>query len=318
MTMSLRPVDAVEITIVMDNTIDLLLPPGEGVARPVLGYDALEREQLVAEHGFSAIVTVLDGGRRSSILYDGGLSRYGLGQNLDVLGADVAGLRALVMSHGHADHHGGLEGLLARRGRRTLPLIIHPEAWRDRKIVFPTGAEVHLPPPSRKDLEHEGIEVTDERGPSMLLDGTVLVSGEVERTSAFEKGFPIHYALRSDDAWAPDPLVLDDQNVIVNVRDAGLVVVSGCSHSGVVNILTNARRLTGVDRIAGFIGGLHLSGPIFEPLAGPTVEALTAMKVGRVVAGHCTGWKTIHAIAAAMPEAYSPSSVGTTFNFGAA
>jgi 7,8-dihydropterin-6-yl-methyl-4-(beta-D-ribofuranosyl)aminobenzene 5'-phosphate synthase len=86
----------------------------------------------VAEHGFSALVTVFSGGRRSSILYDGGLTPHGLANNLDILQVDPAELRAIVVSHGHVDHHGGLEGLAARTGRR-------------------------LPPPSRADLEAEDL-----------------------------------------------------------------------------------------------------------------------------------------------------------------
>jgi 7,8-dihydropterin-6-yl-methyl-4-(beta-D-ribofuranosyl)aminobenzene 5'-phosphate synthase len=100
---------------------------------------------------------------------------------MDVLQVRLPALRAIVLSHGHSDHHGGLEGMIRRVGARGMPLIIHPEAWRDRKVVFPTGAEVHLPPPSRQDLDCEGVEVTEERQPSLLIDGTVLVTGQVER-----------------------------------------------------------------------------------------------------------------------------------------
>jgi 7,8-dihydropterin-6-yl-methyl-4-(beta-D-ribofuranosyl)aminobenzene 5'-phosphate synthase len=143
----LQPVEAAEVTIVVDTFVDLLMAGAEGVRRFPLSYDWADREQLVAEHGFSALVTVVSGGSRSSILYDGGLSAKGLGQNLDVMSIPVKELRAVAISHGHVDHHGGLEGLFARHGGSKLPLIIHPEAWRERKIVFPTGAEsVCLPP----------------------------------------------------------------------------------------------------------------------------------------------------------------------------
>src|ERR1700748_622727 len=152
----------------------------DGIRRYVAS-DFGSRDQLIAEHGFSALVTVERRGSPGSILYDGGLTRPALARSLDVLQIPVKELRALVISHGHADHHGGLEALFQRYGRPRLPLVIHPEAWRERKIVFPTGNEVRLPPPSRSDLEAEGAELIETPGQSMLLDSTVLVSGQVER-----------------------------------------------------------------------------------------------------------------------------------------
>src|SRR2546427_11895945 len=73
-------------------------------------------------------------------------------------------------------------------------VLLHPSAWRDRKIVFPSGTEIHMPPPSRKLLEDEEVQVLEERGPTLLLNGSVLVSGQVERVTSFEKGFPFKQA----------------------------------------------------------------------------------------------------------------------------
>ncbi len=309
----LEPVDHAEVMIVVDNFVDVLMSGSEDVRRYV-ATDWGDRNQLIAEHGFSALVTIESHGRRSSVLYDGGLTPTALARNLDVLQVPVRELRALVISHGHADHHGGLEALFQRHGRPRLPLVIHPEAWRERKVVFPTGTEVRLPPPSRLDLDAEGVEVIEETGQTLLLDSTVLVSGQVERRTAFEQGFPIHYA-RSRAGWEPDPMIWDDQSLIVHVRDKGLVVVSGCSHSGAVNVLFNAQRLTGEKRVAGFIGGFHLTGGIFEPIIQPTVAAFAEAGVGRLLPAHCTGWKAVHQLARALPDAFVQPAVGTVVTF---
>ena len=312
---NLIPVDSAEVTILDDNYCDLLLAGSEIAERPPIRWDSFTSASLRAEHGYALLLTVRRNGASSSILYDAGLGRDTVQYNMDVLGLSAGDLRAVALSHGHADHHGGLEGMFRRIGRRGMPLVLHPDVWRERKIVFPTGVEMHMPPPSYNDLDREGVEIIEERGPSLVLDGTVLITGQVERVTDFELGFPIQQARNAQGAWEPDVWVWDDQAVVCHVNGKGLLVLTSCSHAGVINVLLHARRLTGVDPIYGLVGGMHLTGGLMEPLIPRTLAELATIAPSVVVPGHCTGWKATHELSRQLPSAYIQSSVGTRLHF---
>jgi 7,8-dihydropterin-6-yl-methyl-4-(beta-D-ribofuranosyl)aminobenzene 5'-phosphate synthase len=104
----------------------------------------------------------------------------------------------------------------------------------------------------------------------------------------------------------------------VNVRGKGLVVLTGCGHAGAVNIARHALRLTGEAHLHALFGGFHLSGPAFEPVIGPTVEALVELDPEVLVPAHCTGWRAQHRLAAALPAAFVPNAVGSAFTMQAA
>jgi 7,8-dihydropterin-6-yl-methyl-4-(beta-D-ribofuranosyl)aminobenzene 5'-phosphate synthase len=108
-----------------------------------------------------------------------------------------------------------------------------------RRFSLPGRSPWHLPTLRRSSLEAEGFEIIERRQPSILLDGSVLVTGEVDRTTDFEQGLPMHEAQR-DGRWEPDPLILDDQALVLHVRGRGLVVLTGCGHAGAVNIARTA------------------------------------------------------------------------------
>lgn len=311
---SLRPVDSVDLTILVDNSIDILLPSDERVRRAPLGEELSRGPQLIAEPGYSVLVTLESRGTRRSIVYDAGLSRDGLGHNLAALGLNLDDIEALVLSHGHADHHGGLEGVVRKLGRHRLPLVLHPDAWRQRRVVFPTGSIWKLPPPDRRQLERSEFEILEREGPSYLLSEQALITGRTPRLTEFEKGFPLQEA-QVLEKWVADPWIWDDQAVICHVKGKGLVVVSGCSHAGVINVLRNAQGLTGIPKVHAFVGGLHLSGRIFEPIIPPTVGELRGIGPEFIVPGHCTGWKATHEIARAFPSGYVQTSVGTRLHF---
>ena len=322
----LAPVDEVMVTTLVDNTFDALLVDDERARRVSFGAGTMAASQfegratavgLVAEHGFAALVTVRRDRSTTTLLFDTGLSPGAMVTNADRLGIDLSAVHAVVLSHGHFDHAGGLAGLIERGGARDLPMVVHPLVWTRRRIAVPGQDVFELPTLSRRALTEEGIEVIERRVPSLLVDGAVLITGEVDRTTEFEHGMPPSHQALVNGAWHHDPVVLDDQALVVHVRERGLLVLTGCGHAGAVNIVRHAQRLTGVSRLHALIGGLHLGGPAFEPIIAPTVDALTAAAPDLIVPGHCTGWRAQHAIAAALPDAWVQGSSGTTYRMSA-
>ena len=173
-----------------------------------------------------------------------------------------------MFSHGHFDHVMGLDGVAKRLGRRNLPVLLHPDFWTRRRIARPGRDAFELPTPSRAAIEGAGFTIVEDRQPSFLLDGMLLVTGEVDRTTTSRPGCRRRTRRWRDGEWQPDPLVHDDQAVVLHVRDKGLVVLTGCGHAGIVNIVRHAKRLTGVDRLYAALGGFHLRGGDMVP---PTV-----------------------------------------------
>ena len=323
---TLEPVDQITITILVDNSFDLLIPD-TGPARrarkadiarvPASQYeDGTTVPGLRAEHGFCAMVAVRRGEKTQTLLMDTGITPDGMLVNADLLGVHLSAVEAVVLSHGHYDHTGGLAGL-AHRHDSGLPLVLHPGAWSRRRILVPGQTPDALPTLSRTAIEAAGFRIVERRQPSLLLDGQVLVTGEIDRITEYEQGMPLHQAYRGGN-WVPDPLILDDQAIVVHLRGRGLVVLTGCGHAGAVNIVRHALRLTGTDRLCALIGGLHLNGAAFEPVIKPTIAALTELAPELIVGAHCTGWNAQQQLAAAFPTAFVPNSVGTRYTLMAA
>jgi 7,8-dihydropterin-6-yl-methyl-4-(beta-D-ribofuranosyl)aminobenzene 5'-phosphate synthase len=220
---------------------------------------------------------------------------------------------AVAADDGHFDHTAGIDGVIRAVGRANMPVLIHPHFWRRRRLVLPGRDPLEIPTTSRRALAEAGFDIIEERQPSFVFDRSVLITGEVPRTTGYEPGFPPQQAWIGG-TWQPDPLVLDDQALIINVAGKGLVVITGCGHAGVVNIARYARRLTGEQPLYALLGGFHLSGPAFEPLIPRVLDELAAMDPGVLVPAHCTGWRAQHAMSARLPAAFVPNSVGTSFH----
>src|SRR5919201_1218007 len=242
----LEPVDSVTVTTLMDTVTDAFMPDQGPAHRPPLPIFEGGRQPAttmeggdvpdvpLADGGFSVLVEVAKNGARHQILFDAGTTPDGVVENMRRLDVDPLGIETIVCTHGHFDPTAGLDGLIQRLGRINLPVLIHPQFWRRRRLAIPGRDTGEIPTTSRRALVDAGFEVIEEQQPSFLFNRSVLVTGEVPRTTGYEAGFPPQQAWLGN-SWQPDPLVLDDQALIVNVTGKGLVVITGCGHAGVVN-----------------------------------------------------------------------------------
>jgi 7,8-dihydropterin-6-yl-methyl-4-(beta-D-ribofuranosyl)aminobenzene 5'-phosphate synthase len=306
--LNLLEADEVRITTVIDNAVDSLMP--DSVIAHRYHPDPGSQASLIAEHGFSAIIQVRRGANQGTILLDTGVNPSSLLYNMKLLGINIDEIQAIILSHGHFDHTKGLPELLKQLKNKELSLVFHPDVRLERRAMIVGRDPDDISSPKLADLQSENVTFVETANPVLLADDTILASGEIPRTTDFEKGFPIHYAKRHGE-WEPDPLIKDDQCVIVNVRGQGLVIITGCGHAGIVNTISHAQALTGIQKIFLVMGGFHLSGGLFEKIIPETVSRLKEINPRYIMPGHCTGWTAIHQIACAMPDAFIPVSVGT-------
>jgi 7,8-dihydropterin-6-yl-methyl-4-(beta-D-ribofuranosyl)aminobenzene 5'-phosphate synthase len=321
-TVPLREVDDVQIISLIDNTVDFLSTIAREEIKQVRKWVKERKGEKwteehfrlpMAEHGFSMHVRVFRGGVSHSILFDVGGSAEGVVTNVSGMGLDLSDIESIVLSHGHYDHFGGLPAVLRVLNKENLPIIVHEDMFKSRGIAERNGTIRKLPD-FPTDNQVRPAKYIRTRQPHLLADNTVLVTGEIPRQTDFEKGFPQHRVL-ADGKWQPDPLIWDDRAIVVNTRGKGLVVISGCAHAGIINTILCAQRITGVTDVNAIIGGFHLAGGECEMTITQTVEKLKLIKPRLLAPSHCTGWRGIYAIAQALPDAFTWSSVGNLYQF---
>jgi len=317
MKVALQEVEQIEITTLVDNYVDMLAADSGQVVHRATALTGLKTsDSILAEHGFSALVTVSRAGRRRSILMDFGYSALAAAENARTLGLDLSQVEALVLSHGHPDHIGALERITALVGQSGIELLVHPAAFKAaRHLKSPQGAKVFFDPFTRERVEAAGVKIVEAAQPRPLLDGGLVFLGQIPKKTDFEQAVP--FFKYEDGGEEKTDLIEDDTAIVAQVRGKGLVVLSGCAHSGIINTLKWAEEVTGQDQILAVMGGFHLTGPLFENRIQPTIEALKALNPRYVLPTHCTGRKAIMAIEKAMPEQFILNMAGTRLTFAA-
>lgn len=326
---NLQAVDSAEVHIIVDNVTDSLSSVPSfvetefaGLSRRRHGHWVLGGSCLCcAAHGLSCLITIKSGDRTKTLLFDTGPEDRVFEQNVSRLGADLAAVEAIVLSHGHWDHGGAmlraLQIIRDRNGGKRVPYYAHPDMFRTRAMKRPDGSLLVMEDvPGVTALTDNGADVVNSTEPQVLFDGLAYVSGEIARVTPFERGLPGQHRKTLDGkGWELDELIMDERFVAVNVTGKGLIVFTACSHAGVVNVLKQAKASFPNVPLYAVAGGLHLSGTN-ERIIAETVAAMREFGLKVIAAGHCTGWRAVTALANEFGDkTLVPLAVGKRFSF---
>ena len=318
MTVNLKEVDSVVILTLQDNYVDLVARDDTPMMQRAMPLKGMEiSNSILAEHGFASLVTVTTGDQARSMLFDFGYSDHGAAFNAKALNADLTGVEALALSHGHMDHTGGLKQLMDMVGKKGLDLVLHPTVFRTPRFMkIAENFRLSFPVFTRESVKELGLNAVETTEPLPMLDGELLFLGEIPKKTEFEKGMlnAVYDDPDGNEKWDP---IEDDTAIVANVKGKGLVVLSGCAHSGIVNTVNYAKQVTGVDKVFAVMGGFHLTGPMFADTIPPTVEALKALDPEYIVPTHCTGRKAVMEVEKAMPDKFLLNMAGTRMTFAA-
>jgi 7,8-dihydropterin-6-yl-methyl-4-(beta-D-ribofuranosyl)aminobenzene 5'-phosphate synthase len=314
-------VERVTITSITENYVDMLLPHGPNVERAGLRHHFdPKRICPIGENGIALLVEVQWGRHSYTALFDTGMSSMVLEHNARALGIDLDDVDHVVISHGHPDHYGGLDGFLRERSSQ-VPISIHGDAFLPRYLRLASGevAPFYNAALTEQSIVELGGAPLLHRGPVTIGPG-LIATGEIPRTVPFE--------MPPTDTSAPNSMIQlregyeaadtvpDDQALVITVGHDGIIVLVGCSHAGVINSIRHAMEITGRERVLGVFGGFHLGFP-GTPAAktGKTIEALRDIDVEVLCPMHCTGMAAMMEIARELPDSFLMNCTGSRVFF---
>ncbi len=261
------------------------------------------RSGLLGEHGLSMLLEAW--GER--ILFDTGAGAT-LACNAARLGLDLTRLDAVVLSHGHYDHTGGLKWVLGTQVPASLAVYGHPDIFAEKYAVRKNSPPKYVGVPwKRADVEALGARFCLDRGPADL-GGGIISTGEIPRVLQGSGQTP--FLVRTEECFAEDRL-LDDQALVVE-SSAGLIVLLGCAHAGLIETLEHVLSLTGEKRIYAVLGGTHLLNTPEDRLSG-IITALQRLDPDIIAPCHCSGIRAVAALHRAFGKRCLPHQVGSIF-----
>jgi len=277
----------------------------------VLAEDSVQYESpLLGQHGISFLLEARMQDVCRRILVDVGQNPSALLHNMRLLGIQPSIIDALFLTHCHYDHTQGTVEVLKAIGKRGFPVVAHPDTFRPHYVKDPYLRHVGVTPEdSRPKIEEAGGLLFQTTDPFPFLSG-LITTGEVRRQTDFEEVGIALFTLA--DGHMVQDTMKDDISLVAQVRDKGLVIVTGCSHAGIVNIVKHSVELTGEHRIAAILGGFHLLAASEERI-GKTVAALSQFDIELISAGHCTGFKAQSALYQTFKDRFKPLQTGMIF-----
>jgi 7,8-dihydropterin-6-yl-methyl-4-(beta-D-ribofuranosyl)aminobenzene 5'-phosphate synthase len=304
-------VDSLEVVAVVDNFYDCFQKEEKCAKRwNLASADSFDTIRLQGEMGLAYYIIASVKGKQHVILMDFSLSSEVYENNLRRLKLDPAKAEAMLLSHGHEDHYGGM--IVALKKVKGPLYVGGADAFLHRLFVTPTKT-VDMGALDRTMIEKAGVRVVVAGAPTVVA-GAGLITGEIPRQTDYEK-VPPPMKMEKNGEVVQDPLT-HEIALVFNVRDKGLVVITSCAHSGVVNTVDYAKKITGVSKVLAVIGGMHLTAATDETI-GKTVGALQAIRPTFLAPMHCTGNRALMKLATTLPDAYVHPSVGTRYVFAA-
>jgi 7,8-dihydropterin-6-yl-methyl-4-(beta-D-ribofuranosyl)aminobenzene 5'-phosphate synthase len=312
--LELEAVDKVEVISLVDNSVDFLSTVSHKQVQSFWQWTKPKHEHSevpVAEHGFSMLVKVFNDGKSDSFLFDTGGSPNVVIDNSKIMGLDLSEVGFVVLSHGHYDHFSGLLSVVGKIGKTGLPLIVHEDMFKAHGTALRDGT-IRKYPDFPTPLQLQSTQLIFTKQPFLTANRQICVTGEIPRKTSFENGLMQHQTLVND-SWQPDPTIIDDRAIVMNVKNKGLIILSGCAHAGIINTINYAKQSTGIETVYAVLGGFHLAGRGFEAKIAPTLKELTRINPALIAPSHCTGWRAIVAIHQAFPDAFVWNSVGNLY-----